>query len=205
MTDAADLLRPGVLSGRAVAVLHAGDGGIGAAVLSAAGDLGASLTDLAGHGADDEDGLTAAIAAAREAHGRLDAVVIDAAGLAAATAGDGLAPLRGAADAAWIATRAAGTAAMIDQPEGGVIVLVAPRPGADPHAHATRSALENFARTLSIEWARHQIRIVAVTPGRSTAASSVAALVAFLVSPGGDYYSGCRLSLGEADDAPAVP
>jgi len=202
MTDATDLLRPGVLSGRAVAVLHAGDGGMGAAVLSAADELGASTSDLAGHGADDEDALTAAIAAARDAHGRLDAVVIDAAGLASAASGDGLAPLRGAADAAWIATRAAGTAAMIEQPEGGVIVLVAPRPDSDSHAHATRSALENLARTLSIEWARHQIRIVAVTPGRSTEPSKVAALITFLVSPGGDYYSGCRLSLGEADDAP---
>ncbi|HVE67771.1 MAG TPA: hypothetical protein VNB64_04245, partial [Solirubrobacteraceae bacterium] len=65
------------------------------------------------------------------------------------------------------------------------------------HAEAARAGLENLARTLSIEWARHNVRIVAVHPGTHTSAGEVAALTAFLASPAGEYYSGCRFSLGE--------
>jgi citronellol/citronellal dehydrogenase len=87
---------------------------------------------------------------------------------------------------------------MIEAPAGGKIVLLAPPPDAGPHAEAARDALENLARTLSIEWARHGIRITAITPGTATTAGEVASLVAYLASPAGDYFSGCRFSLGEA-------
>jgi NAD(P)-dependent dehydrogenase (short-subunit alcohol dehydrogenase family) len=94
-------------------------------------------------------------------------------------------------DEAWDAIRAA----LRDEQ---LIVLIAPPPG-DPHAEAARAGLENMARTLSIEWARRAIRPVAVTPGKATSPAEVAELVAFLASPAGAYYSGCRFDLGAAD------
>ena len=94
-------------------------------------------------------------------------------------------------DEAWDAIRGA---LRDDQ----LIVLIAPPPG-DAHAEAARAGLENMARTLSIEWARRGIRPVAITPGRTTSPAEIAELVAFLASPAGAYYSGCRFDLGAAD------
>jgi NAD(P)-dependent dehydrogenase (short-subunit alcohol dehydrogenase family) len=93
-------------------------------------------------------------------------------------------------DEAWDAIRGA---LRDDQ----LIVLIAPPPG-DVHAEAARAGLENMARTLSIEWARRGIRPVAITPGRTTSPAEIAELVAFLASPAGAYYSGCRFDLGAA-------
>ena len=93
-------------------------------------------------------------------------------------------------DEAWDAIRAA---LRDDQ----LIVLIAPPPG-DAHAEAARAGLENMARTLSIEWARLGIRPVAIHPGARRRRRRVAELVAFLASPAGAYYSGCRFDLGAA-------
>ena len=75
-----------------------------------------------------------------------------------------------------------------------------PAPDADGariprYADAARAGLENLARTLSIEWARYGITTVAIAPGEKTAASEVAALIAYLASPAGAYFSGCLLDL----------
>ena len=51
------------------------------------------------------------------------------------------------------------------------------------------------ARTLSIEWARYGITVVAVAPGAETTREEVAALCAWLASPAGAYFSGCLLDL----------
>jgi hypothetical protein len=97
-------------------------------------------------------------------------------------------------DAAWDAIRPVATATMIPR-EDGRIVLLAPRPG-DADSAGTRAGLENLARTLSVEWARFQIRPVAIVPGSETSSAEVAELVAFLASPAGEYYSGCAFELG---------
>jgi hypothetical protein len=44
--------------------------------------------------------------------------------------------------------------------------------------------------------ARRGIRPVAIHPGATTSPAEVAELVAFLASPAGAYYSGCRFDLG---------
>ena len=96
-----------------------------------------------------------------------------------------------ALDDAWDAIRAH---ALPPAATDRLIVLIAPRPG-DPHAAAARAGLETLARALSIEWARHGIRPVAVLPGAGTTDGELAELVAFLASPAGAYYSGCAFTL----------
>jgi NAD(P)-dependent dehydrogenase (short-subunit alcohol dehydrogenase family) len=92
-------------------------------------------------------------------------------------------------DSAFISTRAV-AATWIAAQRGGKVVLVAPRDDAP-----TSAALENLARTLSIEWARYGITPTAILPGAATGDDEVAQLIAFLASPAGDYYSGCAFSL----------
>jgi NAD(P)-dependent dehydrogenase (short-subunit alcohol dehydrogenase family) len=170
------LLQPGLLQGREIAVF--GGGELGAAVASACESLGAAV-------------------ARDQLPDPLHVLAIDAADRFAA------AGLRGALDGCWDAIRPAGTERMIPAREGKVILL-APRPDAGPHVEAARDGLENLARTLSIEWARHDVKVVAVHPGGRTPAADVGALAAFLASPAGDYYSGCRFSLGGCGRSPAA-
>ncbi len=122
-----------------------------------------------------------------------NALVVDGHALFAA------AGLDGCLDGAWQATQAvvnrAFLAATDKQPVGGRIVYLAPRPGAGPEADAARAGLENLARTLSIEWARHGITVVTIAPGDSTAPGEAAALAAYLASPAGAYFSGCQLDM----------
>ncbi len=115
----------------------------------------------------------------------VDVLVVDAAARFASARG--VDAVRAALDGAW--------AAIQPQADGAkLIVLLAPPPG-DAHAEAARAGLENLARTLSIEWARLGIRPVAIHPGEKTPAGEVAELAAFLASPAGAYYSGCRFDL----------
>ena len=76
-------------------------------------------------------------------------------------------------DSAWNATRAVANAVWIPG-DGGKLVLLGPRPRDGAHAGALGAALENTARTLSIEWARHAIRTTAVLPGDATTDEDVA-------------------------------
>ena len=121
----------------------------------------------------------------------LDVLVVDAAALFAATSG--VDAVRAALDGAWGAIHPHAAGAKL-------ILLLAPPPG-HAHAEAARAGLENVARTLSIEWARDEIRPVAIHPGAATAAEEVAELAAFLASAAGAYYSGCRFDL----TAPPAP
>ncbi|MCW2966460.1 MAG: hypothetical protein JWM71_232 [Solirubrobacteraceae bacterium] len=118
-----------------------------------------------------------------------------AAAVAALGPPDTLVCASGELDGSFIATRAVANAWIAAQ-RGGKVIFQAPA-GDEP----LQAALENLARTLSIEWARHQIRSTAILPGPATTAGEVAQLIAFLASPAGDYYSGCAFSLGKAPAA----
>lgn len=166
------MLRPGVLSGRSVAAV-----GTAPALAAALRALGAQVPP------DGDD--------------RLDALVVDA-GPAFLAAGGGYGGLRAGLDRAWSAIRATGAAHWIDAEGTGQLVLIAPPPGAGAHAGALGAALENLARTLGTEWARHAVTSVAVLPGDATAPGAVAELVAWLLTPAGAYLTGTALRLDSA-------
>jgi NAD(P)-dependent dehydrogenase (short-subunit alcohol dehydrogenase family) len=111
--------------------------------------------------------------------------------------------LQRALERTWIATRAVATGALIPSGAGGKLVLLGPRPGIASQADAMRAALENLARTLSVEWARHAITAVAIAPGPATSPGEIVTFACFVVSRGGDYLSGCRLDMGVVPLAPA--
>jgi hypothetical protein len=126
------------------------------------------------------------------ASGPADAIVYDA---SAAFGDGGREGLRDASARGWTAIREVATDALIPN-ERGKVVVIAPRPDAGSFAGAARAALESLARTLSVEWARYRITATVITPGDATTDEQIAQLVCFLVSPAGDYFSGCRFSLG---------
>jgi NAD(P)-dependent dehydrogenase (short-subunit alcohol dehydrogenase family) len=180
---------------------------------------------VAGGSPEVDDALVdAAVAEAIARPGGVQALVVDVGGLFAAEArprdGDAYGePLVAALEAAWRVTRAVANAAFIDPGAegagpGGRIVYVAPPTAADgarakpelsgAHADAARAGLENLARTLSIEWARYAITPVAIAPGPDGSADEVAALVAYLASPAGSYFSGCLLDLRGSSAGPAL-
>jgi len=129
----------------------------------------------------------------------LDVLVVDGASVFAHAAGPGRGSedareaLRACLEASWDVTRAIASRAFLPGGRGGRIVYLAPSPQAGDYADSARAGLENLARTLSIEWARHGITTVAIAPG---AVSEVAALTAYLASAAGAYFSGCLLDLG---------
>jgi NAD(P)-dependent dehydrogenase (short-subunit alcohol dehydrogenase family) len=178
------LLRQGLLDGRAVALA----GGVPPALTEALAALGARVADLP-EGLD-EDGVTEWAAGAVPLH----ALVYDAAS-ASAFAGGGEAGLQESLERAWIATRGVATGALI--PGGaGKVLLIAPRAGGGSFVAAARAALENLARTLSVEWARYAVTTVAIAPGIKTSDRDLAELACFLVSPAGEYFSGCVFEFG---------
>ena len=172
--------RAGLLDGRVVGIAGA-QSAFGFAAARACAGLGAEVVALA-PGAEAE-GLGG--------RGRLEALVVDASSAAQE-------PAESALDGAWNAVRAAANAAMIPEGQGGKVVLVAPAPDGAA-ASAARAGLENMARTLSIEWARHGIRVVAIHPRAAGDTEAVSGLIAFLASEAGDYFSGCVLSLGAGE------
>ncbi len=177
------MLRPGLLDGRTVATA-----GGAAHCAAACAALGAATPALEAELLDED-----AVGRAAAALGKVDMLVCDAASGFVATGG-GLGGLSAALDGAWNATRAVVNAAFRPA-ESGKVVLLGPRPGDGRHAGAARAALENLARTLSVEWARYGIRTTAVLPGDGTSDADVGVLVAYLASPAGDYFSGCGFTL----------
>ena len=178
---AVTVLRKGLLHDRAVALA----GGTAPVLARALGDLGARVEDL--DPALDEEGARNWAAGAAP----LQALVFDA----GPTFADGGQPgLSDALERAWIATRGVATGALIPG-GGGKVVLIAPRPGGGSFAAAARAALENLARTLSVEWARYGVTALALAPGARAGDEEIAELISYLVSPAGEYFSGCLLEL----------
>lgn len=186
-----DVLRPGVLEGLTICVV-----GDGAAERERAAALGARVVTVDGELADED-----AVALAVGALGHIDVLVVDAAS-AFADAGGGIPGLRTAVDDGWNVVRAVVNASWIpaegEEAAGGKVVFLAPVADAGEHANAVGAALENAARTLSVEWARFGVRITAIRPREGAAADERAELVAFLASPAGDYFTGCSFYPGAA-------
>ncbi len=194
------LLRPGVLDGLHLVV--AGPGGRFAsfadAVAAGSAALGASVARLV---ADPDEDLVQSAVAALPSLADTSVLVCDGAGLLVRFAAEGSslaadgAALGAALSSTWNVVRAFVLGALLAAERPGRIIAIAPPDDGHPRADAARAALENLARTLSVEWARHAITTVSIAPGPSTTPGEVAALVAFLASPAGAYYSGCELDL----------
>jgi NAD(P)-dependent dehydrogenase (short-subunit alcohol dehydrogenase family) len=106
--------------------------------------------------------------------------------------------LRTLLSSVWDAILPVATGALIPREGPGKLVLIAPRPDAGPYAGAARAALQNLARTLSVEWARYGVTAVALAPGSRTRDEQLATLIAFLCSRAGEYFSGSTFELGVA-------
>lgn len=190
------MLRDGVLTGRTIALAGAGPG-----LAEQLTTLGAAIRPDAAPAPGRAHPAPAAPArsggrpvTAAAADGRPDTLVVDTRS-AFTAAGGGYAGVRAAIDGAFTVTRETALAHWIDAAGPGQVVLVAPAPGAGRHAGAARAGLENLARTLATEWARHAVTTVAVLPGDATAGLALAELVAWLATPAGAYLSGTALTL----------
>ncbi|MGD0454743.1 MAG: hypothetical protein ABSB69_14205 [Solirubrobacteraceae bacterium] len=205
--DASELLRPGLLEG--VSILLAGapasndaHGSLGHAVRGACAALGARVCEcqLSCDGPDGPDETTIeraaqdAVERALADGGSVESLVVDCASMFARDRRDARAALRVCLDLSWNVTRAVAGGAFLPDGRGGRVVYLAPPADGGEYADAARAGLENLARTLSIEWARHGITTVAIAPGAATAGEA-AALTAYLASPAGAYFSGCLLDL----------
>ncbi len=131
-------------------------------------------------------------------------------------------------DATWAVTRLVAERMMIPR-RSGVVIFVgfSPHRGIPGFAHAgaARSALENLASGLALEWSRFGIRTVCVSPGtiltegleqydadldewargiplqRLGTAAEVASVIAFICSPGGAYVTGTTVTVDGGADA----
>jgi citronellol/citronellal dehydrogenase len=169
------------------------------------------------------------------AHGRVDLLVNNAGGQFLAPA-ESITPkgfrtvIQLNVEGTWLVTHAVATKAMIPSGRGGKVfsVTLSPHNGMPGMAHsgAARAAVENLMRTLSVEWARFGIRLLALAAGqfetqtlltkypqaiveriehtiplgRMGTEQEFAWLVAYLASPAGDFFSGAVITMDGARD-----
>jgi citronellol/citronellal dehydrogenase len=169
-----------------------------------------------------------------ERHGRIDLLVNNAGGQFLSPA-EAISPkgfrtvIELNVQGTWQMTHAAATKAFIPQQGGKVVsITVSPHMGFPGMVHtgAARAAVENMMRTLSVEWARFNVRTVAVAVGqfdtetlrtkypaavvenvagtvplgRLGTEDEMAWLIAYLASPAGDFYSGTVITIDGARD-----
>ncbi len=210
--EVSELLRPGLLEGVSILLTGAPSdtadrGSFGDAVLRVCAGLDARVCELSldASGQDEEGAVEHAAQAAVERAladgGTVELLAVDCASVFAQSgagrrgSGDGAREaLRACLDAAWNVTRVVVEEAFLPDARAGRIVYIAPPADGGEHVDAACAGLENLARTLSIEWARHGITPVTIAPGTGTI-EAVAALTAYLASPAGAYFSGCLLDL----------
>jgi citronellol/citronellal dehydrogenase len=182
----------------------------------------------------EEDQVDALVDAVIDRHGPIDTLVNNAGGQYFVPAED-ITPkgfrtvVRLNLEGTWLMSHAVATRAMIPDARGGKIISVtlSPHNGLPGMAHssAARAGVENLMRELSIEWARYNVRTVALAAGhfatealqkypqpvRESVARTVplgrlgdpqehAWLVAYLASPAGDYFSGAVITMDGARD-----
>jgi len=181
----------------------------------------------------EEDQVVALVDRVLERYGRIDTLVNNAGGQFMSPAEEISAKgfrtvVRLNLEGTWLMTHAVATRAMIPASAGKVLnVTLSPHHGLPGMAHsaAARAAVENMTRTLSIEWSRFQIKLVALAAGhfatdvlakypqpvyegmartvplgRLGRPEEHAWLVAYLASPAGDYHSGAVITLDGARD-----
>ena len=170
-----------------------------------------------------------------ERHGQIDLLVNNAGGQFLAPA-ESITPkgfrtvIRLNVEGTWLMTHAVATKAMIPSGRGGKVfsVTLSPHNGMPGMAHsgAARAAVENLMRTLSVEWARFDIRLLALAAGqfetqtlltkyppaivdriahtiplgRMGSEREFAWLIAYLASPAGDFFSGAVITMDGARD-----
>ncbi len=200
-----------------------------AAIGRAGGKAESETLDIRDEAAVDElfDGVL-------DRHGRLDLLVNNAGGQFLSPA-EAITPkgfrtvIELNVEGTWLMTHAAATKAFIPQNGGKVIsVTLSPHNGMPGmvHSGAARAAVENMMRTLSVEWARFNVKLCALAAGqfktetlltkypqvvvdnlehsiplqRAGEPEEMAWLVAYLASPAGDFFSGAVLTLDGARD-----
>jgi citronellol/citronellal dehydrogenase len=250
------IFAPGLLDGQVCVVSGAGTGlgraaavelaGLGATVVGC-GRRAEPLAEMveqvtsAGGKADseamdirDEEAVEKLMDGVMERHGRIDLLVNNAGGQFLSPA-EAISPkgfrtvIELNVQGTWQMTHAAATKAFIPQGGGKVVsITVSPHMGFPGMVHtgAARAAVENMMRTLSVEWARFQIKTVAIAVGqfdtetlrtkypvevvdnvagtvplgRLGTEEEMAWLIAFLASPAGDFYSGSVITIDGARD-----
>jgi citronellol/citronellal dehydrogenase len=183
----------------------------------------------------EEDQVEGMVQATLDAHGQVDLLVNNAGGQFLAPA-ESITPkgfrtvIRLNVEGTWLLTHAVATKAMIPSGRGGKVfsVTLSPHNGMPGMAHsgAARAAVENLMRTLAVEWARFDIRLLALAAGqfatdtlltkypkaivdrvahtiplgRLGTEQEFAWLIAYLASPAGDFFSGAVITMDGARD-----
>ncbi len=182
----------------------------------------------------EEQAVESLIDGVLERHGRIDLLVNNAGGQFLSPA-EAISPkgfrtvIELNVQGTWLMTHAAATKAFIPQKQGKVVnITLSPHQGMPGmvHSGAARAAVENMTRTLSVEWARFNIKLCAVAAGqfdtetlrtkypqavvenvhrtvplgRLGTPEEMAWLIAYLASPAGDFFSGCVITMDGARD-----